>query len=177
MAYTYTYGNADGTLILKDNGAGHMVALEPTGAFAAEYAQAQAGDFGPVAPYVPPPEPPPDLPGALAAHYRATRDGGTTIEGMAVQTDEGSRGLINGAVARAILRGTPERTFTFKAPTGAVIITDAQIMGIGMAVADHVQACIDAEAAVSAVLDDYDTEAEVQAAFDAAYAAAGGPNG
>jgi len=127
--------------------------------------------------FAPPYTPPPDLPGALAAHYRATRDGGTTIEGMAVQTDEGSRGLINGAVARAILRGTPERTFTFKAPTGAVIITDAQIMGIGMAVADHVQACIDAEAAVSAVLDDYDTEAEVQAAFDAAYAAAGGSNG
>jgi hypothetical protein len=177
MAYTYTYGNADGTLILKDNGAGHVVALEPTGAFAAEYAQAQAGDFGPVAPYVPPPEPPPDLPAALTAYRYARECEGVVVEGLRYHTDRESRATW----VALFLAATADPDFVlpaYKAMDGwALDLGAGQISTIYLTGQVHIAACFAVEEGLAAALPSMSTVAEVQAAFDAAYAAAGGSNG
>lgn len=66
--------------------------------------------------------------------------GGIVLQGMLIDTDRESQGLINGAVSRAMLR--PESTVSFKTITGAFVSLDAEtIKLIGLAVGDHVQAC------------------------------------
>jgi hypothetical protein len=66
----------------------------------------------------------------------------------------------------------------FKAMDGWVLnLTADEIIEIEALGASHVRACFGAEAAVGSALDALESVAEVQAAFDAAYAAAGGPNG
>lgn len=98
-----------------------------------------------IAAYVPPTI---DL-AAYAANKRfAVETGGITVAGATIQTDRDSQAMITGAYAYA--QADPSASINFKADSGWVTLTAAQMTAIGLAVGAHVQACFSAEAAIDA---------------------------
>lgn len=89
--------------------------------------------------------------GYVAAKRYAIETGGITVAGAHVATDRASQSMITGAVVRAQL--DPASTASFKAESGFVTLTATQMLGVGVAVAAHVQACFAAEAAVLAKIE------------------------
>lgn len=86
-----------------------------------------------------------------AAKRYAIETGGVTIDGVTVDTSRESQTMITGATA--YVAANPDATITFKAVSGWVDLTAAQVTAIGAAVGAHVQACFTAEAAVDTAID------------------------
>jgi len=109
----------------------------------------------------------------LLAEYRWQKEvGGVIISELNVPTDDRSKLLINGAYNKAIEENNPTAEKSFKIAPGTFIqLTNAQIIAIALAVADHVQKCFTSESVVNSLIDDEEvtTEQEVYDAFDAAY--------
>jgi hypothetical protein len=93
--------------------------------------------------------------------YRYKREnGGITINGVTVQTDPTSRANILGAKEL----GT---SIKWKTPNGFVDLNALQVAALAQAVGLHIQKCFSAEAALTGQT--FNTIAEVEAAFEAAY--------
>ncbi|MCJ2141864.1 DUF4376 domain-containing protein [Methylobacterium sp. E-066] len=91
-----------------------------------------------------------DLADYAAAKRYAVETGGITVSGARVRTDRESQALLTGAYVRA--QKNPAGTVSFKTLDGFVKLPAAQVIALGDAVGDHVQACFDAEEAVDAAL-------------------------
>lgn len=105
------------------------------------------------------------------SYYEKVLNGGIVVGGIAVKTHETSRGLINGAVSRALLENDAQKTHDFYAPDGSVIeLTNSQFMAIGLAMADHVQKCLKAKEMTRNA--SYETVEAFSAAFNQFYAEA-----
>lgn len=91
---------------------------------------------------------------SLVATYRYQVEVGgcTLLNGVRIASDDRAKMLLNGAYIRA-KDGDPTATRKFKTPEGFVDISNAQIIIMAEAIADHVQACFDAEAAHCAAID------------------------
>lgn len=89
---------------------------------------------------------PPDLPGYTAERRWQLEVGGITVNGMPVDTSRESQALIHGAFSLAQINA--EASFRFKAGDVFLTLNSAQIIAIGQAVAEHVQACFAWEAGV-----------------------------
>ena len=99
---------------------------------------------------------------ALAALRWERECGGITLaDGSIIATDDRSKTLLNGKYRTA--EKYPDRLHRWKGPVGEITLTSAQVIAIGDAVSDHVQACFDRE---------LDLIAEIDAAPDAAAALA-----
>jgi hypothetical protein len=103
----------------------------------------------------------------LAALRWARETGGVTVGGVQVATDQVSAAKITSAVLGLNL-DLISAPIKFKAVSGWVELNEAQILGIGAAVAQHVQKCFAAEAAVAEALA-LDLGTNIESAFDAAY--------
>lgn len=115
-------------------------------------------------------KPPPsvaDLLAASTAAFKARRDGGFTLAGMQIATDEESRGLIDGAYSLSERR--PGHVFDFRAVGGWANLDAATIETIADAVGMWVQACYSARRQVEAGIADGSiaTEAAVRAVYAA----------
>lgn len=87
----------------------------------------------------------------IAARRWQAETGGTTINGMTIDTGRDSQALITGATVQAML--DPNYALRWKTPTGFVDLTAEQIIGVATAVRAHVQACFDREAELLDALD------------------------
>lgn len=95
---------------------------------------------------------------------------GITVSGIFVATRSEDRSLIAGAVSRALLDSDDAITYPYyPAGGGKVLITNAQYKAIGRAIANHVQACLDAEENVTVDINNYTTAEQVINAFDMEY--------
>lgn len=105
----------------------------------------------------------------LAALRYQRQSGGITVGGITVPTDRESASNITAAVV-SLTQGLLTAPIKWKMTSGWVDLSQAQIVGVGAAVAQHVQRCFEAEAKVS---DDLakNLTIDIAAAFDAAYAA------
>jgi hypothetical protein len=74
--------------------------------------------------------------------------GGVVIGGMAIATDRASQAMLTGAVLRAQMDANV--TVKWKTVAGFVELSAPQIIAIGTAVGDHVEACFAKEADVAA---------------------------
>jgi hypothetical protein len=86
----------------------------------------------------------PDWPSLIAARRYTAEMAGTTVQGMAIATDDRSQGLITGAALAAML--DTSYSIRWKTAEGFVELTGAQIIGVASAVRAFVQACFDREA-------------------------------
>ena len=85
---------------------------------------------------------------AAAARYDAEVSG-IVLNGSVILTDRDSQGLINGAVA--LVQINPGAVVRFKTAAATFVTLNAQqVIGIGVAVGAHVQACFAREADVAA---------------------------
>lgn len=93
---------------------------------------------------------PPVTNGNLIAYASAKRyaieTGGIVINGSLIATDRASQSLITGAYN--YVKENPDATVNFKAMSGFVELTAAQMVAIANVVAAHVQACFAAEGIV-----------------------------
>jgi hypothetical protein len=112
------------------------------------------------------------LAAVLPAYYFEKLNGGITVNGVFIATGPEDRNLIGGAVTRAVVQNNDALTHPYY-PTGggSVSLTNAQYKALGLAIAEHVQKCLDAEDTVQANIGNYTTEQQIKDAFDAAYAA------
>lgn len=76
---------------------------------------------------------------------------GILFQGMVINTERDSQGLINGAVVSSLLDTT--YICNWKTPTGFVQLNADALKAIGMAVRAHVQACFDREGVLVAAVD------------------------
>jgi hypothetical protein len=108
----------------------------------------------------------------LSAYYFEKLNGGITVNGVFIATGPEDRNLIGGAVTRAVVQNNDALAHPYY-PTGggSVSLTNAQYKTLGLAIAEHVQKCLDAEATVQAAIGNYTTEQQIKDAFDAAYSA------
>ncbi|MFM2041546.1 MAG: hypothetical protein RLY86_122 [Pseudomonadota bacterium] len=104
------------------------------------------------------------LKAALADRRWRVETGGLTLpDGTVVRTDRESQALITGAALQAQL--SPDQTVEFKAATGWVTLTAAQVLAVGVAVGQHVRAAFARERAISAAIDAAPTPAAALAAY------------
>ena len=87
----------------------------------------------------------------IAARRYEAEIGGIAINSLAVDTDDRSKLLINGAAVEAML--DPAYTMQWKTPAGFVELDAAQVLGVAGAVRAHVQACFGREAELLAELE------------------------
>ena len=106
----------------------------------------------------------------LNEEYEAILDGGITVNNIFIATRERDRGLINGAVTRALLDNDDTKTYPYF-PTGAdaITLTNAQYKAIGSAVALHTQNCLQASDTIRLNIDDYTTYPAIKTALKDAY--------
>lgn len=113
--------------------------------------------------------PPPPVPVNLsdyAANLRYEKEtGGIAINGIAVATDRASQAMLTGAVLRAQMDSNV--TVKWKTVAGFVELSAAQIIAIGTAVGNHVEACFAKEADVAAgiAIGTITTTGQIDAAF------------
>jgi len=102
----------------------------------------------------------------IAARRYAAETGGLTLpDGTGLRTDRESQAMIGNAVALAQLE--PDAPVAFKAASGWVTLTGAQMQAVGRAVGAHVRACFAREQAIGELIDLADTVDEVLATYDA----------
>jgi len=117
-----------------------------------------------------PPDPGPPTKDQLKATAAAKRwnveNGGITLNGAVIRTDSNSRTNILGARVQA--KENPAYTLNWKASNAWVQLDSATIIAIADAVRAHIQACFDAEKAVSDKIDSntYTTHAHVNGASE-----------
>lgn len=92
---------------------------------------------------VPLPAVAPDYPALIASTRYNHEVAGIVVGGVQIDTDRASQSLITGAALSAML--DDKYVCTWKAPTGAVQLSAAQLIGVATAVRTHVQACFDRE--------------------------------
>ena len=92
------------------------------------------------------PEPAPDWPVLIAARRWLAETGGTVINGLPIDTDDRSKGLINGAALRAYR--SADYVLRWKTSQGFVDLTAEQVLAVADAVSEHVQFCFDREDAL-----------------------------
>lgn len=114
-----------------------------------------------------PPEPPFDPVAHLAAYRYEKENGGTVVGGLPVLTDQFTRTNLTGARIRAT--EDPSYTVQWKTPVGFTTLDATTIIAVADAVADHVQKCFGAEAAVLGIIGTLETAEAVEAAFDESY--------
>jgi len=85
---------------------------------------------------------------------------GVTINGVSIKTDRESQGLITGAALKAMQDNT--YTCRWKGIDGFVELTAPQIIAIADAVRQHVQSCFDHEAELLPLIENAETEAELE---------------
>lgn len=155
-----TYTARNGTDAVIRDADGMIVGPENTAEWA-EY-QAWVAGGGAVVPYAPPPV---DLPAYAAAVRFAKETGGIAVSGASIETDRASQAMISGAYSFA--KDNPNASIDFKASSGFVTLTSAQMVSIGQAVAVHVQACFSTEKTVAAGIaaGSITTPAQIDAAF------------
>ena len=110
---------------------------------------------------------------AHLATYRYNKEvGGIVINTMPIPTDDRTKTLLVGAYNSAIEENDPTRLRHFKVGATFVLLDNAAVISIALAIAEHVQQCFEAESEVAALIeaDTLTTEAEVEDAFDTAYA-------
>lgn len=119
--------------------------------------------------FVPPvvPEPPLDPVVHLAAYRWEKENGGVVVGGLPVLTDQFTRTNLIGARIRAM--EDPSYSVQWKTPAGFFVLGAATIIAVADAVADHVQKCFGAEAAVLANIESYSDAAAIEGAFDGFY--------
>lgn len=113
------------------------------------YAQILAGDYGTIAP----------LPGKTMAEQKAEiasqrydiETGGIVINGLDINTERSSQGLILGAALEAFM--DPTYSLQWKTPTGFVPLNATTVLFIAKAIRSHVQACFDREAELVAAVE------------------------
>ena len=112
--------------------------------------------------------PPVDLHAYAASRRYAVETGGLTVAGVRVRTDRESQGLVTGAYVRAQGKAA-DAVISFKANGAWVKMPAAQVVVLGDAIGDHVQACFDAEEALDAAISagTVTTMGQVDAAFAA----------
>lgn len=102
---------------------------------------------------------------AYAADKRyAVETGGLVVGGRRIDTSRDSQALITGAHAYVSAADVP--TVEFKAAGGWVTLTRADVQGIALAVAAHVQACFAVERAIDTAIeaDEITSTTEIDAA-------------
>ena len=101
------------------------------------------------------------------AAFKARRDGGFTLNGLQIATDEESRGLIDGALSLANER--PDHVFDFRASGAWVHLDAATIKQVALTAGLWVQACYTARRQAEAGIADGSlaTEAAVLAVYAA----------
>lgn len=82
--------------------------------------------------------------GKIAARRYGAETAGIVVNGMQINTERESQGLISGAAFQAVL--DPAYTLRWKTPAGFTDMTGEQVIGLATAVRSHVQACFDREA-------------------------------
>lgn len=115
--------------------------------------------------FTPPEVPPIDL-SDYAGRIRFEKEtGGIVISGMAIATDRASQNMLTGAVLRAQMDANV--TVKWKTVAGFVELSAAQIIAIGTAVGNHVEACFAKEADVAAgiAIGTITTTGQIDAAF------------
>jgi hypothetical protein len=121
-------------------------------------------------PVEPEPEPPPpptlaELRAArlaeLAAKRWAVETAGIVVAGHVVRTDRESQALISGAYQLAAVE--PEAVTRFKASSGWVDLSGAEVQAVALAVARHVRQCFAREAELAAAVEAAEDEAELDA--------------
>ena len=105
------------------------------------------------------PAPAPDWPALIAARRWQVETGGTTVEGIQVNTERDSQALLTGAAFAASL--DPAYQIKWKAATGFVDLTGEQILGIASQVRAFVQACFNREAELLGAVADGSISAEL----------------
>lgn len=109
------------------------------------------------------------------ADYRWQKEtGGITISGLPIRTDDRSKMLLAAIQQEIATTNDPTHTRQTKTTAGFVSLSDAQLSALYLAVISHVQKCFDCEQSLISSIDSstLTTTQEVEAAFDAAYAAA-----
>ena len=94
----------------------------------------------------PEPAPAPDWPALIATRRWVAETGGTTINGLPIDTGDRSKLLINGAAMRA--DRSADYVLRWKTSEGFVDLTAVQVLAIADAVSEHVQLCFDREDAL-----------------------------
>lgn len=95
----------------------------------------------------------------IAARRWQVEAGGTTVEGIPVNTDRDSQSLLTGAAFAASI--DPDYRIKWKAETGFVDLTGEQVMGIASQVRAFVQACFNREAELLGAVADGSITAEM----------------
>ncbi|MGQ9367404.1 DUF4376 domain-containing protein [Azospirillum sp. ST 5-10] len=89
---------------------------------------------------------------ALAEQRWTVECGGITVGGTRIATDDRSKLLLNGKYR--VAEKSPDAGHRWKSEDGTeLVLTSAQVIAIGDAVADHVQACFDRELDLIAAID------------------------
>lgn len=97
--------------------------------------------------------------------------GGITVNGLDILTRDRDKVLINGKIAEAMIKGLPDTdSFTFALNGKDFDMTIGALKAVGVAIAEHVQATVDAASVVRPMIADgtVDTLEAVKTAFDAA---------
>jgi len=101
---------------------------------------------------------------SLATHRYSVVNGGTTINGIAIQTDETSRSDIIAAFIMAT--ANPNYSIQWKTPNGFVTLGSAAIISLAGAVAAFVQKAFATEASLITNISQYSDSTSIAAAFD-----------
>lgn len=89
----------------------------------------------------------------IAAKRYAVETGGLMIGGMAINTEDRSKTLLNGSAFKAFRN--PAYVLRWKTPEGFIDLDSEQVMTIADAVADFVQACFDREDELIAAVENH----------------------
>jgi len=101
------------------------------------------------------PAPDLDLMSVLDNHRWQVETGGISAGGMEIPTRDRDKILINGKITEIILKGLPDtEAFNFVLNGEDVQLTALQIKSIGVAIAEHVQKCVDAAGIVRQSIED-----------------------
>lgn len=95
----------------------------------------------------------------IAARRYQVETGGTTVEGVQVNTERDSQALLTGAAFAASL--DPNYQIKWKAATGFVDLTGEQVIGLASQVRAFVQACFNREAELLGFVADGSITAEM----------------
>ena len=101
----------------------------------------------------------PDWPALIAARRWQVETGGTTVEGIQVNTDRDSQALMTGAAFAASL--DPDYRIKWKAATGFVELNRDEVIGLASKVRAFVQACFNREAELLGAVADGSITAEM----------------
>lgn len=105
-------------------------------------------------------------------YYRQRLNGGITVNlggsDTYIPTKEEDRGLINGAVTRAILDNDDTLEYDyFPVGGGRIPLTNAAFKTIGRVISNHTQSCLNASEATENI--EYDDHEAFEAAWESAY--------